>query len=218
MSITSLVTPGGSVVGVDLSANMTEIARKTAAKRGIRNIEFVTMDAEELNFSEGSFDVAVSCFGFQIVTNPEAAAKEMFRVLRPEGRAGFTVWSKGDRTPALDVIISPMMEHATPDEDGYLPTPYELGGPHELATLLEEIGFTNPTEVRNIGSFEARSIDDYLTMLLEGSPIGHSLNEETKEIQETVRTKTRNNIARYATAEGISIPAECVVVVASKPV
>ena len=217
MSIASIIAPSGQVVGIDLSTNMTEIARKSAAKRGLRNVEFVTMDAEKLEFPAKSFDVAVSCFGFQIVTDPEAAAEEILRVLKPGGCTGFTVWSTGDRAPALDVIIGPMMEYATPDEDGYLPTPYELGGPEELVNMLKGIGFANPTEVRTVGNCAADSVEDYLSMLLDGSPLGHSLSEETEEVQKAVREKAKSNISRYATTGGVSIPAECVIVAASKP-
>jgi SAM-dependent methyltransferase len=217
MSIASIIAPSGQVVGIDLSTNMTEIARKSAAKRGLRNVEFVTMDAEKLEFPVKSFDVAVSCFGVQIVTDPEAAAKEILRVLKPGGRTGFTVWSAGERAPALDVIIGPMMEYATPDEDGYLPTPYELGGPEELVNMLKGIGFVNPTEVRTVGNWVADSVEDYLSILLDGSPLGHSLSEETEEVQKAVREKAKTNISRYATTRGVSIPAECVIVAASKP-
>jgi len=217
MSIASIVAPSGHVVGIDLSANMMEIARKSAARRGLRNVEFVTMDAEKLEFPADSFNLAVSCFGFQIITQPEAAAKEIFRVLKSGGRAGFTVWSKGDRAPGIDVLIGSMTEHATPDEDGYLPTPYELGGPEELANMLKEIGFVNPSEVRTVGNFVADGVEDYLSMILVGTPLGHSLSEETEEVQKAVRAKAESNISRYATVKGVSIPTECVIVVASKP-
>src|SRR3990172_1460588 len=155
MTIASMVSPGGRVVGIDLSSNMTEIARKTAAKRMLQNAEFITMDAEKLEFPSDSYDLAVSCFGFQIVTDPDAAAKEIFRVLKPGARAGFTVWSTGDKAPAIDVIIAPMMEHAEPDENGYLPTPYELGGPGELTGMLEKIGFEKANENRMSGHWVA---------------------------------------------------------------
>lgn len=217
MTIASMVSPGGRVVGIDLSSNMMEIARKNAAKRMLQNVEFITMDAEKLEFPPESYDMAVSCFGFQIVTDPEAAAKEIFRVLKPGSRAGFTVWSKGDKAPAIDVIIAPMLEYATPDENGYLPTPYELGGPGELTSMLETIGFEETKEKRVTGNWLAPSVDQYLTMILEGTPIGHSLSEEEKDVQQMVLEKTRKNISKYLTSSGVKIPTECVIVVASKP-
>ena len=217
MTIGSLVAPNGRVVGVDLSANMTDIAKKNAEKRGLLNVDFLTMDAEKLEFPENSFDAVVSCFGFQIVTQPEAAAKEILHVLKRGGRGGFTVWSTGDQSPALHVLVGPMLEHATPDEDGYLPTPYELGGPGELTAMLDGLGFVDSKEVRMRGNFVAESAQDYLTMLLNGSPLGHSLSEESKEVQDEVLKKARASIERYASGGTISIPAECVMVVTRKP-
>ena len=218
MTIAQMVSPSGSVVGVDLSRTMTEMASKTALKRKLSNVKFLNMDAEKLDFPSNVFDVAASCFGFQIVTDPEAAAGEILRVLKPGGRAGFTVWSTGDRAPALDVIIGPMMEHATPDENGYLPSPYELGGPDELAAMLRKLGFENTREVRITGDWIARDPEEFLKMILEGSPLGHSLSEEDMEVQQKILEKTRTNIKRYATPAGVRIPAECIQVFAFKPI
>jgi ubiquinone/menaquinone biosynthesis C-methylase UbiE len=164
-----------------------------------------------------SFDVAVSCFGFQIVTQPEIAVQEILRVMKPGGRAGFTVWSTGDKASAIDVLIGPMLEHATPDGNGYLPTPYELGGPGELVEMLQKVGFEKTREVRTSGVWSARTTNEYLAMILEGTPLGHSLGEEDPDVQEMILKKAQENIKQYETPHGVSIPTECVVVLASKP-
>ena len=218
MTIASLVAPNGRVTGVDLSRTMIEMATKTSEMRGLKNIRFLEMDAEKLDLPPEQIDAAVSCFGFQIVTEPELAAKEIYRVLRPGGRAAFTVWGIGDRVPMIDVLIAPMLEHATPDENGYLPTPYELGGRGELVALLESIGFASTSEARLVGAAVANSVEEYLTMMLDGSPLGHSLSEEDEDTQKKVREKARQNISKYYTpGQGVKIPAECVIVSAYKP-
>jgi|SRR5208337_1042335 len=218
MTMASMIAPHGQVIGIDLSSKMVEIAAKSSEKRGLKNIKFLVMDAEQLDLPSNHVDVAVSCFGFQIVTEPENAAREILRVLKPGGRAGFTVWSTGDRVPMLDVIIAPMMEYAEPDESGYLPTPYELGGPGELVAMLEKHGFSNAREVRLTGAAVSDSVDEYLNMLLEGSPIGHSLSEENEDTQRKVIEKVKHNISKYYTpGQGVKIPAECAIVSAAKP-
>ncbi len=217
LTIAKMVAPAGQAIGIDLSQNMIKIARKNASKRKLRNVEFLTMDAEKLEMPSNSFDMVVSCFGFQIITRPEAAAREMFRVLKPGGHCGLTVWSTGDKTPAIDVMVGPMMEHAEPDETGYLPSPFELGAPGELTTLLERIGFEQVEEHRINGEFHASDEKEYFKMLMEGTPLGHSILEEEPEIQREILQKTRANIASYRTRDGVSIAAECVIVIASKP-
>jgi len=216
MTIAQMVGPSGRVTGIDLSTSMVDIARRTAAMRGLGNVEFLPMDAEKLDLPADRFDLAVACFGFQIVTDPEAAAREILRVTRPGGRAGFTVWSTGDRAPALDVLVSPMLEYAEPDETGYLPTPYELGGPGELAALLRGVGFAEADETRVTGPWRAESPEAYLETVLAGTPLGHSLGEEEPAVQEAVRRKASENIARWRGNGGVEIPAECVIVTARK--
>jgi len=206
----------GRVVGVDLSETMIEIADQVRRARKIENAEFKVMDCSKLTLPDASFDAAVSCFGFQIFTNPETAAAEAYRVLRPEGRILATVWSTGDKVPFLDVIIAPMLEHAEPDATGYLPTPYETGGAGEMAAFLEAAGFHRAEERRVTHLMRYVSEQAYLDSILTATPIGHSLSEESKEVRDEVLQTTRANLRKWSTPEGILLPAECVIAEAHK--
>ncbi|MCI4373316.1 MAG: methyltransferase domain-containing protein [Thermoplasmata archaeon] len=217
ITIARLVGASGRVVGVDLSENMVSIAQRVAKARGLQNVQFQTMDCGQLTFPEGSFDAVVSSFGFQIFTDPEGAARGAHRVLRPEGRIGVSVWSRGDKVPWIHAIIGPMLEHAEPDETGYIPTPYETGGPGEMVAFLEAAGFENAVEERRTFLLQFKDESAYLQAILKATPIGHSLSEEPKETQDEVLRKTRENLIPWRTPEGLSIPGEGVVVTARKP-
>src|SRR6266513_2288981 len=123
MSLARMVGPDGKVVGIDLSEQMVQLATRIASQRRIPSVEFRTMDAEKMDFPDESFDLAVSRFGFQIFTNPEAVARETYRVLAPKGRIGVAIWSTAERASAIHAVVGPMLEFAEPDETGYLPTP-----------------------------------------------------------------------------------------------
>ncbi len=216
LTIAELVGPAGHVTGVDLAERMVTIAQQAAEARGITNATFRSMDCSALDFRDESFD-AVSCaFGFQIFTNPEKAAREAFRVLTSGGRIGVTVWGRGPQVPALDVIIAPMLEHAEPDETGYLPTPYETGGPGEMARFLRDAGFRDAVERRVNHPWSFIDEDDYLESILTATPIGHSLSEETEEVQQEVLRKTRENLQRWKAEDGLRIPAEAAIVIARR--
>jgi SAM-dependent methyltransferase len=217
MTVGRQVGPTGHVIGVDLSERMVDLAQQVARERGLGNVEFRVMDCAELAFPDASFDAAVSNFGFQIFTDPERAAHEAHRVLKKDGRIAVCVWSTADRVPLLHAIIGPMLEHAEPDESGYLPTPYETGGPGEMVAFLTEAGFAGATEHRVEHSIHVRDEDAYLQLILKGTPVGHSLLEENPEVQAEVLRKTRENLQRWRTDRGLSIPGECVVVTARKP-
>ncbi len=216
LSLARIVGPDGQVTGIDLSEKMVEIATQVAAQRRVGNARFQVMDAEHLAFPDGSFDAVVSRFGFQIFTNPEAVAREAHRVLRHGGRIVVAVWSTADKAAALHVIIGPMLEFAEPDETGYLPTPYELGGPSEMAHLLESVGFKDTQEHRYTHHFVAADEDEYFDAMLRGTPMGHSIREEDAATQAKILAKTRENLRPYRTSRGIEIPCECVIVSAVK--
>jgi ubiquinone/menaquinone biosynthesis C-methylase UbiE len=216
LTIAGKVGKTGRVVGVDLSEKMIAIAQQVAVGRAVSNVEFQVMDCAALQFPNASFDAVVSSFGFQIFTDPEQAARESFRVLRPRGRIAGCVWSTGDRVPWIDAIIGPMLKHAEPDETGYIPTPYELGAPGELVAFLESAGFQHCREDRQTHTFRWDDEEDYLRSVLKATPIGHSLSEETPEVQQEVLRETHLNLKQWKTRSGLSIPGECVFVTAVK--
>jgi SAM-dependent methyltransferase len=217
LTIAGKVGSQGRVTGIDLSENMIRIAREVATARGVQNVDFRVMDCSKLTFEDSSFDAAISCFGYQIFTQPEKAAAETHRVLRPGGRVFATVWGTGDKVPWLDVIVGPMLEHAEPDENGYIPTPYETGGPGEMVAFLEAAGFRGAREHRIVHEMRYSDEEAYLNTILKATPLGHSLSEESPEVQEEVLRKTRANLQKWAAPDGFRLPAECVVVGAQKP-
>jgi len=216
ITIAQRIAPSGRVVGVDLSEKMVTIAVRSARAQGVRNAEFRAMDCSALAFGDGTFDAAISCFGFQIFTNPEKAALETHRVLNDRGRVAVAVWSTADKVPFLHAIVGPMLEHAEPDETGYIPTPYETGGPGEMVEFLRAAGFGSATEERVRHSLMFQDADHYLRAVLDATPLGHSLREESPEVQEEVLRKTRDNLRQWMTPQGLSIPGECVLVIAHK--
>ncbi len=72
-----------SITGIDLSEEMLAIAkRKIPAK-----MRFLRADAMALPFKGESFDAATFSFGIRNVANPLTSLNEIYRVLRPKGRA-----------------------------------------------------------------------------------------------------------------------------------
>ena len=212
LTLAPLVGPTGHITGIDLSEKMIDIARRNATAQSATNTDFQVMDCSKLGFADGVFQGAISAFGFQIFTDPERAAQEARRVLAPEGRIAVSVWGPAERVPALHVMVGPMLEHAEPDETGYIPTPYETGGPGEMVAFLEQAGFRDCQETRVEHPMRFADEDGYLQAILKGTPIGHSLSEEPPEVQREVLRKTRQNLQEWKRPDGLSIPAECVLV------
>ena len=74
----------GSVVGVDLSAEMLREAEQLAG--GLDDVASMQADAEALPFADASFTAALCTNSFHHYPEPENALREMARVLAPGGR------------------------------------------------------------------------------------------------------------------------------------
>lgn len=75
------VGPEGSVVGLDFSAKMLEVARAKFGKAS--HIKLVQGDALALPFADNTFNGAIMAFGLRNVDNPALALSQMQRVIQP---------------------------------------------------------------------------------------------------------------------------------------
>ncbi len=75
---------GSDITAVDLSPNMLEVARKSVTEHGL-NANLAVMDAEHLEFADGSFDTVVSTLSTCTFPNPVKALQEIKRICRPDG-------------------------------------------------------------------------------------------------------------------------------------
>jgi phosphatidylethanolamine/phosphatidyl-N-methylethanolamine N-methyltransferase len=82
----SLYPKNCSVVGIDFSSPMLEIARERAARKDVRNVRLLQMDAADLKFADDSFDIVYAPYLISVVPDPVKVAHEMHRVCRPGGR------------------------------------------------------------------------------------------------------------------------------------
>lgn len=81
------VSPAGNVVGLDLSPSMLAVAEQNLADSPWRNcIQLVEGNALSLPFADNSFDRAVIGYGLRNVSDMRQALRELFRVVKPEGK------------------------------------------------------------------------------------------------------------------------------------
>ncbi len=85
VGILSLI-PDSHVVALDLSRNMLLKAREKAEGKGQRSIYLNLGDAEQLPYKDNTFEVVLSIFHLNLISNRQRAMAEMIRVARKGGR------------------------------------------------------------------------------------------------------------------------------------
>lgn len=84
----SLVGPHGKVVGIDLSEGMLAQANAKLSASGLRNLQFILSDAENLAFLPDSFDRMYCASAFFCILDPIATLKHWRDLLKPGGSLG----------------------------------------------------------------------------------------------------------------------------------
>jgi demethylmenaquinone methyltransferase/2-methoxy-6-polyprenyl-1,4-benzoquinol methylase len=104
----------GEVALVDINRRMLEVGRDRLLDAGIAgNLRIVQADAEALPFPALTFDIVTIAFGLRNVTHKDRALQEMYRVLKPGGRALILEFSEV-RMPALKRLYDAYSMHVLP--------------------------------------------------------------------------------------------------------
>jgi len=181
----------GQVTGLDLNAGMLAVARGVPDGATISWMEGSALD---LPFGDESFDVVLCQLGLQFFPDQPKALREMWRVLRPAGRIGLSVFSPIERTPgahafarAIDKVFG---AHASRIKRGE----HCFSDPADLETLLRGADFASidVQTVTQILTFP--SVLDYVRFQLVATPQKVLLRDrhgaEHEEIIATVASET----------------------------
>lgn len=84
------VLPGGDVVGLDIQPGMIERLKVNAAQTGVSNLTTVLGDATQSHFPPDHFDVIYLCTVLGEIPDREAALRECYHALKPDGILSLT--------------------------------------------------------------------------------------------------------------------------------
>lgn len=131
------------VVAVDFSPKMIEILKDHAERAGHKNVVAQVMDGQNLDLPDQSFDRVFSNFGLIYFMDRVKGFAEIYRVLRPGGRAVVSAWSSPDRFEAFGLLFGAMAQAVPnmPPRPPSPPPPLSLADPTKFAAEMRAGGF-----------------------------------------------------------------------------
>ncbi len=96
------VAPGGRAIGLDMTTEMLDLARRNAAEAGVTNVQFIQGYLEDIPLPDGSVDIVISNCVINLAADKQVVLREAARVLRSRGRFAVS-----------DVVADPEMDEAT---------------------------------------------------------------------------------------------------------
>ena len=130
------VGDAGQVTGLDLSDAMLTVARRIEPRIAWREGE-----AGSLPFADESLDRVVSQFALMFFPDRTQAVREMWRVLKGNGRIAVTVAGAITDSPAYEVLA----ELIRPVDPSYLDLRFSLGDPDEISDIFRSAGVDHAT-------------------------------------------------------------------------
>lgn len=210
--VADAVGPKGLVTGIDLSEGMIEKATRLAEVKRLSHVTFRHMDAEQLDLPGDVFDLAINSLGLMYYPDPPKAIREMYRVLKPGGRAAALVWGRRGRCGWAEIF--PIVDRRVKTD--VCPLFFQLGTGNTLQRIFETAGFSR---VRT-GRFNVDLHYDTEEETIVGAFQGGAVALAYRKFEDATKTEAHaeyiESIQPYKNGSGYDIPGEFVIVTGRK--
>ena len=206
IALAGLVGKSGHVTGIDVSAQMIELARRRSSKIG--NLDYLLADAASEAFA-APFDLLFSRFGVMFFGDPVAAFSNLRRALKPRGRLVFACWRPLSENPwmlvplqAVQPLVPPQPRPGPND-----PGPFAFGDMERVKQILASAGFGAPRITRlDLPMLLGETLDGAAEQATSMGAASRALRDQPENIVAAARKAVRAALAPHSVAGRVALP------------
>ncbi len=135
------VGENGQVIGIDFSEEMVKETQSLIVAQGLHKVKVIQMDAENLNFTNKSFDYVLCGLSVSFFSDSLKAIDEMYRVLKTGGRIGLSTWNMRQKKSVLGTAYSKVFPQEQPKKTSITAQMPDFGSVDGVKKILENAGF-----------------------------------------------------------------------------
>jgi SAM-dependent methyltransferase len=215
MQLAERVGAAGTVVGIDVSAPMLEVAQRRSIGYAASRLEFRQADAQVADLGSGIFDAVYSRFGVMFFADPVAAFANIRRSMKRGGRLGFVCWRALQDNEWMQVPLQAALPFLPPSAppDPVAPGPFAFADADRVRAILDEAGFGGVSIKAYDDSIGAGDLDETLELCLRVGPLGAALREHPDR-KDSLSGAVRQALSMHSSARGVRMRAAVWIVLA----
>jgi len=214
------VTPGGEILGLDVSEPMLVRARERA-KQDLP-ARFVHADATVHDFAPEWADLIVSRFGVMFFADPARSFANLRNGLRRGGRLAFACWREARQNPFFMVSLREALKHAPPlpEMDPEAPGPFAFADKARVQRILSEAGYADialtPHDL-DLDIAVGGGLDAAVAAALAIGPTSRMLDGQSETVRAAAIADIRKALGAHARGASVPLGAAIWVVTATNP-
>ena len=214
------VSPGGQVLGLDVSEPMLLRARKRAPQN--LPIRFELADATVYDFEPNGADLVASRFGVMFFADPARSFANLRKGLKPGGRLAFACWREAKQNPWIILPLREAGKHAPPlpetrPED---PGPFAFANDTRVRRILTDAGYADieltPQDLE-LDIAVGQGLDTAVKAAMAIGPTSRMLDGQSEAVRAAATADIRKALADHARGDSVPLGAAVWMVTATNP-
>lgn len=193
------VGAGGTVIGIDIAADMIGVAKTVPARH---TIDWHVADAAALPIADASVDVVLCQMGLMFMDNRAGAISEMRRVLAPSGRVAVT--TPGQIQPVYEAMEQAIVEHISPDLGGFVSAVFAMNDPDAVAALLRQAGFRDVSATVSTTTFRLPPPAEFVWWYINLTPMADFVGRATEQAKAAMQQQFVDGAQKHA-VDGVTV-------------